>query len=453
MIKCLIYISLHKIISSFIKLPFFTFHSSPSNNISESDYSKFFSENNIYTYLIIGSPPQKIVSKINFNEYSFNIYNNRCDIPSNYNSENPKSNTKKDLGFLLTDVYVDTFLTEDLFLLPETKNNTYTMSYIYAPMNNNEFEMSLPKDPYTCANIGLKLSSDQMQAFKYNFLRELKALGIIDNYVFYIEYNDTNKEKGNLIIGKKPHELNDKYKSNQFKQIYAINMKIELYWMIRFDSIYFNQNNENNFLKNYNLSKNNDAIIENNLNVIFGTYEYMELIEKKFFEEKIKKNLCTKNYLLNNLINYECKSFEDIQNFPNLYFEHKNFFYIFEINYKDIFVKYNDKFICQIWFDLKKNDTWRLGKPFLKKYLFIFDLDRKSIGFYNPKTIDEDNENKVKNDNNNFRIIYILIIVFILSCIAFYLCYLLAKTIYRNKNIFNDKKLTELINLNEESLY
>ena len=212
MIKLILNVSLLKIIFSFIKIPFFTYYCTPPDNISESSYTKCFSENNIYTHLLIGSPPQKIVSLINFNEYSFNIYNNRCQIPSDYNSENPISKTKKDLGFLLTDVYVDTFLTEDIFSFFELikENKTLILSYIYAPMNNNEFEMTVPKFPYTCANIGLKLSSDQLEAFKYNFLRELKALNIIDNYVFYIEYNETNNKEGNLIIGKKPHEENNK---------------------------------------------------------------------------------------------------------------------------------------------------------------------------------------------------------------------------------------------------
>ena len=233
MFRLILNVCLIKIIFSFIKLPFLTYYSLPPNNISDISYINYFSENNIYTYLIIGSPPQKIVSQINFNEYSFNIYNNRCLIPSNYNSENPISNTKKDLGFLLTDVYVDTFLTEDIFSFPETtnENQTYILNYIYAPMNNNEFEIGIPKYPYTCANIGLKLSSDQMEAFKYNFLRELKALNIIDNYVFYIEYNETNNNKGNLIIGIKPHEdkNKNKYNCNQYREIYALNMKIEYF--------------------------------------------------------------------------------------------------------------------------------------------------------------------------------------------------------------------------------
>ena len=451
MFKFIIYASLQKIILSSIAMPFFTYYSPIiPNNKSDSSYVKFFSENNIYSYLIIGTPPQKIVSKINFNEYSFNIYNNQCLIPSEFNSENPSSKTRKDLGFLLTDVYVDTFLNEDLFILEESKNITYNLSYIYAPMNNNEFEDNIPKYPYTCANIGLKLSSDIMEAFKYNFLRELKASKIIDNYVFYIEYDEINDNQGNLIVGKKPHELNNKYKNFQFKETYAVNMKIELYWMLRFDSIFIKQKaEENNKIVNFN-NTNYDATIEHNLNIIYGTSEYLELIEKEFFEGKIKNNLCKKNYLAKKIINFDCDSFNDIKDFPNLYFEHKNFEYTFEINYKDIFMEVNGRVVCLIWFDENKMDKWRLGKSFLKKFLFTFDLDRKSIGFYNTKIIEKD-EQKNNKDDNGTNNIYIFIIIIVLSLIAFFLCYLIAIKIYSNKNVIcEDKKTTELININEK---
>ena len=132
MLKLMIYVSLHQIIISFIKMPFFTFHISPppSQNISDSSYIKYFTDNNIYSYLSIGTPQQKIVTQINFNQYPFNIYNNRCIIPSEYKSDNPISTTKKDLGFLLTDIYVDTFLTEDVFAIPEDSGNISSKKFM-----------------------------------------------------------------------------------------------------------------------------------------------------------------------------------------------------------------------------------------------------------------------------------------------------------------------------------
>ena len=59
---------------------------------------------------------------------------------------------------------------------------------------------------------------------------------------------------------------------------------------------------------------------------------------------------------------------------------------------------------------------------------------------------------KIKNNKDKIFIIIIIIII-ILSLISFLVCYLLAKTIYANKNIFyNDKIITELMNTEKEPL-
>ena len=171
-------------------MPFYTYKSSYLNiNISDYFSIQSFLRNDIYSYLTIGSPPQKIVANINFNEYAFNIYNNQCDIPSEYNSLTQNSTTRINKGYILTDVYVDTFQIEDIFTFPFDSDISFKLNYIYASMNNNIFEQNIEKKKYTCANIGLKLSVDYAGTFDLNFLRELKSLDVIENYVFYLYYN------------------------------------------------------------------------------------------------------------------------------------------------------------------------------------------------------------------------------------------------------------------------
>ena len=138
-------------------MPFYTYNPNISYNISDYYSIKAFVTNKIYSYLTIGTPPQKIIVNINFNEYSFNIYNNQCDIPSEYNAFYKNSTTKINKGYILTDVYVDTFLIEDIFSFSQYPNKKFNLSYIYAPMNNNIFEQNIEKKKFTCANIGLKL--------------------------------------------------------------------------------------------------------------------------------------------------------------------------------------------------------------------------------------------------------------------------------------------------------
>ena len=451
MLQSIIFIFLQSSIISFIIMPFHTY----KTNIHYINTSDFFSiqsfiSNHIYSYLTIGTPPKKITANINFNEYAFNIYNNQCDIPSEYNSLNINSTTRINKGFILTDVYVDTYKIEDIFSSPFYSNNSFKLNYIYAPMDNNIFEQGVPKKKYTCANIGLKLSVDFAGTLDLNFLREIKNLDIIENYVFYLFYNDTKKEEGNLVIGNWPHEIEkDKYSALQYREIYAINNQFILSWMFRFDKIFLEFNHNNN-VAIYNLTKNLEAVIDYNLNIIYGTLEFMELIENIFFNKYIKNGICKKNFISNNnLIYYECGLSVDLKTFPEIFFVHKTLSSKFVLSFEDVFVFDNNKYIFLIWLDTNENkNVWKLGKPFLKKYLFTFDLDKKTIGYYcNKKDLSNDS---IKEEQAIY-VKYTIIKLVLLSFIAFVLCYIITKVYYRKKKQNrNDKKLTELIYMKEE---
>ena len=444
--KTITIILLVEIISSYIKIPFYTYNIDSKNNLSDYFSMQNFVTNNIYSHLLIGNPPQKITSKLNFNAYAFNIYNNQCDIPSEYNTLYKNSTTKINKGYILTDVYIDTFLIEDFFAFPEYPDKSFKLNYIYAPMDNNLFEKNIERKLYTCANIGLKLSVNYAGTFDYNFLRELKNLNIINNYVFYFDYDNNNKEEGNLIIGKWPHEIDenkDKYKEKIFKEVYAINYEFNLCWMIRVDDTFL-KIKEDNSNKKYNLTKNSYFELDYNLNIIYGAYEFMELIEKIYFNEKIENKICKKVYSNNGqLIFFECDPSLNIKSFPSIFFNHKTFSFIFELNYEDLFKINDGKLIFLIWFKTKEKEKWSLGKIFLKKYLFTFDIDKKMIGFYTSKNNIFDN---TTTDENNTKYIVIKLILF--SFIAFFLCFILAKVYFRHKKeIRNNNKLTELINI------
>ena len=73
---------------------------------------------------------------------------------------------------------------------------------------------------------------------------------------------------------------------------------------------------------------------------------------------------------------------------------------------------------------------WTLGNIFMRKYQFIFNLDSKEIGFYNPKLeqiIDDNNNNndndnknnKNNNINNSSNIILYVVIILILCLLLF----------------------------------
>lgn len=445
--KYILFFTIQRLVFSFIKLPLYKYPSNPPNKTLSYEYNKYFIENNIYTFLEVGTPPQKIVAKLNFNNYPFYIYYNKCEIFSNFELEKSNSYNITPNQYLLTDVYVFTHLVKDFFNFPGKDNdNQYKLTYLFSPMNNGSYELKLPHLPYTCAEIGLKLSTPVLMSYNYNFIRELKLSNAIKDYSFFIEYDEKDDNKGYIIIGDEPYEYNkNKYKYYQLKEVNAVHIKRELYWHLKFNLIYYKKIVENNIeIKNLTIY---DVGLDYNLNLILGSYEYMEHIEKDFFKDKIKNNLCQKNYLKDSYINYECSNLEDIKEFPALYFVHRNFGFTFELSYKDIFIEYNGKYICLIWFYMRERENWRLGKPFLKKYFFSFNSDRKIIGFYNPnkKAI---NDQEIKERNILQKYIYSITIILLLFVVLF-LCYNIARKIYikKSKKILSPNNLSELMNM------
>ena len=415
-----IYLLGQSIIFSYINLPIYTFHPQlpKIEETSKEIYYKYFHDNNIYTILKLGYPSQKIVSKLNFDEYPFFIYYNRCEISSNFDLNISKTFKKTPFQKLLTDIYVYTYLVEDSFYFSEKDN--YKMTYLFSPVNNDTMERKIEKLPYTCADIGLKLPKPDLKSYKYNFIRELKSLNLINDYNFFIEYNNNNEDEGNLVFGIEPHEYNkDKYKSSQLTEVYSELNSYDLYWQLKFNEIYFNLAEEK---KQINITT-IDAGLNHNLNIIIAPVEYMENIEKYFFNQKN----CKRNRLEHNFYNYDCASLEDIKAFPTIYFVHRTLGYTFEITYEDVFIKFDERYICQIWIDMNYRKNWRMGKPFLKKYFFSYNVDKKKISFYSMNEIEKKEEKK-----NNLKAVYIILIVILLLAVVG-LSYVLTRIISKKK--------------------
>ena len=86
----------------------------------------------------------------------------------------------------------------------------------------------------------------------------------------------------------------------------------------------------------------------------------------------------------NNFKYYYCDKKVDFSKFESLYFKQKEFNTTFELNYKDLWFEFNGNYYFLIIFHNNNlNDkNWILGEIFLKKYLFVFDQEKKVIGYY-----------------------------------------------------------------------
>ena len=210
-------------------------------------------------------------------------------------------------------------------------------------------------------------------------------------------------------------------------------------------------NDKNNFTY---LEKIENVYIEQDFGLICGTGEYRDLIEKFFFDEYLASSKCWKHLKkIHKSENYyyifECEEDINLDKFPKIYFRSNILRYDFSLGKEELFVKDKGKLYFLIIFDLRNMNSWKLGKPFLDKYLFSFNYEAKTFSFYNENLLsnEKNNTNKDNNDTNNNTKIIIIVLIIILSLIALILGF------FYGKNIYNKRKKIKAFELDSEQDY
>ena len=83
------------------------------------------------------------------------------------------------------------------------------------------------------------------------------------------------------------------------------------------------------------------------------------------------------------------------------------------MNYKDLFIFNGNKIYYNIIFG-NQHTEWGLGRPFLQKYKFIFNTNKKSIKFIKEKEISEEKKMILK-------YIFIGVVSVLISTVVFFL--------------------------------
>ena len=414
----------------------------PSNTSENNSLILTLLDSRLYINISIGTPPQLIPVLFLKDGFSLFIFE------KNFNKN--KSSTYNSLGVIKSyflDIYSIGYESKDIINFGNYKGNKIF-----------DFVLSIFFDnPYGC--IGMKIprkNKDELTSFP----SMLKEKGVISNNVWTVKINNFDyknfQEKGKviaeIILGKYPHE----YETNKFlynddilksEDVPIHNFKH--YWDIKIKGIYMKSrdSSEEISIKNNNHRENEVSLIYENL-LIYGTQIYHDLIFKNFFDkyDYIKNGICiekkipTKSFW----IYLECingKLFNKTK-FPSIYFESIEFNKIFELNAEDLFVldKESNKYIFLIVFPTNYIPTaWGLGFPFLKKYQFVFDEDKKLISYYNSPE-NETNDNNISNNKNNddkFKLYILIAILSLIICILFSLAFFL---IYKLMNIQKRRK-------------
>ena len=120
------------------------------------------------------------------------------------------------------------------------------------------------------------------------------------------------------------------------------------------------------------------------------------------------------------IITFSCDKDINITLLQNLNFHNVDINYTFTLNPSDLFILYNDRYYYLVYFVKQYNvKMWSLGIAFLKKFNFVFNQDKKVLGYY-----------KIKEESFNSNLF--LKILLIIACIIIIILIILL--IYYKKN-------------------
>ena len=285
-----------------------------------------------------------------------------------------------------------------------------------------------------CGNIGLKFSRPESK--DYNFMGQIHSKFDLLEYSFLFNYSNLLDNEGIFIFGNMPHVyLPNKFNIDNLIPINYLGFNeplIELY-EIKMEREGYKIDSKD---QQYKMKITSDI---EGFEVPGNTFMDIEDI---FFQKYYGPKIChKKEYNRNYYIVYcdaENEKFgqKDIKAFPNITLfidKISNLSICFDGD--DLFYFKNNKYFFKIVSN--KENNFILGRLLFKKYLIIFNLDKKQIYFYNNNIFPNNNNNKnnKSSKSNKKYTIKIIIISGIVVAIIFF-----ALGIYFGKKIFKQRK-------------
>ena len=342
-------------------------------------YPENLLQNDLEVTIQIGTPPQSIDMNLRSRIYTFFVASSELNLPYTLFNDKESSTlvkiSKRETNFTNMDYSKGWKISESIYIDgKEYKDVTLMLGTDLAYKESGA--------------LGLRLINSHENSNDLSFIYQMKKLANLDSYSFTLKYK--TDEEGELIIGAYPHAYDNKFKENNFFYSKAGNNKNGVNWVLNFDVIRYN-----------------------NKSLSFGTKKGLVNIEFGLIQAPNRY----KNYFKTNF-------YFDITSFKDITFELKDIETEFVLTYKELFIKYNNEYIFGIVFDEDveaKDPTWILGKPFMKKYELVYDLDRKIIGLYKEGKINNEGKNGV---NIVFVILLVILIIVVIGLLYFIINYI-----------------------------
>ena len=397
-IKFIVFSLINISYESYVQYIFKTNHSEEKDS---QNYINSIMENKIYIEIEIGILKQKIPLYIYFNEFPFYIMGSESNIQFIYNEKKSKSYKTLSNEYIKFNIYDHNCLgkySSEIFYFNSGNNSS-------KKIDNFPFYLTKSNKKNLPGLIGLKIKS-YSDSDNFSFIKQLYNYSIISNKVFSIKY--LNDSHGELLIGNFP--LLEKNKDNINYALIEIDGNANL-WELKFDKILFG---------NEIIPENRLLFFVLELGVIKAPYIFLSMFEKKFLDKKT----CFRILIDRKYTSFYCNKNFSLENFPTLFFYNKELNYTFELNYKDLFYEKDNIYHLLIYFDFQSEFHWKMGKPFLKKYQLIYDIDKRAIGF-------------LINNNNTiyFNYVYFIIIILLLLIIILSIIYFKYLRIKRSKRV------------------
>ena len=406
-----------------------------SNNIDKNiNFIELLFHPQLYTKIKLGYPEQNIYLLISTDTDYFSIESD--DINPKFYDSNISStfihtniklsyyNERYKLGFMCLDQF---YFINNMDNIQEEVFKNISFDYIYElnrEYNINEKKFYIDNDNNEISGIiGLQLPKSLIYS---NFLIRLNNVKAINKNIWSLFFLNS---KPYLILGEDPYIKNyeDAKRTNSYSSNYYH------YWYFLFRDI---------MAGNTKLNEERVAEYSPQFGGIIGSKEYKNYIKSNFFDNLIKNKKCIEN---NTTLNYKIYSYYEcdidisLKDFENLEFIHQELSYNFILDKDDLFVDFNNKkyFLCifleeDIKHSYLTSNNWVFGIPFVKKYHFVFDQDKKLIFFYEKNIKDIDKNIETNKDNNTFSI-GIIIVLGVLTGII--IIYFIIKIILKPKQI------------------
>ncbi len=450
--------------SKIISIPFNSFFKyGQKTNISSIDD---LAQTNLYSKINIGEPSQEIKTFLSMHHSFFSITQNH--LSKRINDFNTHYDMKKSISFKnvssnvrnLEDTKYDSIAKEkiELNVYNSEKKDYYNISVddmIFIYNDNNNKNNNLANLYYL--NIGFQIINQKKykEREQFNFINQLKKKNIIQRYDWCIFFqkgknnngsflynpNELINAKGEILIGDLPNNYNSNFHSQQLLSTYSIFSDSLYKWALEFSNVYYNKSL--NEIKKIHYT---DVQLNINSYVILSPMIYYYNIKNDYFDYYLSKKIC-KVYQGDEYKTFYCEKSEnftidDLKKFPTLYMEHKEFEYIFEFTYEDLFIEKDNNYWFLVALSVFNNDLeeWFMGILFLRKYNLIFNQDSKTISFYNPNKPISSERSETNNNNNNIGGYNNIIIIFIIIIIIFAILLILIFCLFFKKNAFKSNK-------------